>query len=87
MVVRGGSRQRGSPSRGAQGVGEQGEPPGRAARVAAAGSAWTPAQTGLAWLLHRAPDVLLIPGTATLASLTANMAVANVPREVTAALG
>ncbi|WP_432190803.1 aldo/keto reductase [Streptomyces sp. bgisy027] len=35
----------------------------------------TPSQVGLAWLLHRAPNVLLIPGTADAAHLEANMAV------------
>jgi pyridoxine 4-dehydrogenase len=34
----------------------------------------TPAQVGLAWLLHHAPNVLLIPGTADAAHLEANMA-------------
>ncbi|MFB9830767.1 aldo/keto reductase [Actinoallomurus acaciae] len=35
----------------------------------------TPSQVGLAWLLHHAPNVLLIPGTADAAHLEANMAV------------
>ncbi|MEV5707407.1 aldo/keto reductase [Actinoallomurus sp. NPDC052274] len=35
----------------------------------------TPSQVGLAWLLHHAPNVLLIPGTADPAHLEANMAV------------
>ncbi|PJE97896.1 aldo/keto reductase [Streptomyces carminius] len=35
----------------------------------------TPAQVGLAWLLHHTPNVLLIPGTADAAHLEANMAV------------
>ena len=34
----------------------------------------TPAQVGLAWLLHHAPNVLLIPGTADLGHLEANVA-------------
>lgn len=34
----------------------------------------TPAQVGLAWLLHRAPNVLLIPGTANAEHLRANIA-------------
>jgi aryl-alcohol dehydrogenase-like predicted oxidoreductase len=38
----------------------------------------TPSQVGLAWLLHRAPNVLLIPGTADAAHLEANMAVAEI---------
>ncbi|MFE2970920.1 aldo/keto reductase [Streptomyces sp. NPDC059340] len=33
----------------------------------------TPSQVGLAWLLHHAPNVLLIPGTADAAHLEANM--------------
>jgi aryl-alcohol dehydrogenase-like predicted oxidoreductase len=33
----------------------------------------TPAQVGLAWLLHHSPDVLLIPGTADVAHLRANI--------------
>ncbi|AGL17006.1 aldo/keto reductase [Actinoplanes sp. N902-109] len=38
----------------------------------------TPAQVGLAWLLHHAPNVLLIPGTADRAHLEANMAAGSV---------
>ncbi|WP_329067396.1 aldo/keto reductase [Amycolatopsis sp. NBC_01480] len=38
----------------------------------------TPSQVGLAWLLHHAPNVLLIPGTADLAHLEANLAVAGI---------
>jgi aryl-alcohol dehydrogenase-like predicted oxidoreductase len=34
----------------------------------------TPAQVGLAWLLHRAPHVLLIPGTSSPAHLEENVA-------------
>ncbi|MEE4544801.1 aldo/keto reductase [Streptomyces sp. V4-01] len=34
----------------------------------------TPAQIGLSWLLHHAPNVLLIPGTADAAHLEANVA-------------
>jgi pyridoxine 4-dehydrogenase len=34
----------------------------------------TPAQVGLAWLLHHAPNVLLIPGTANADHLEANVA-------------
>lgn len=34
----------------------------------------TPAQVGLAWLLHHAPNVLLIPGTANTEHLQANVA-------------
>lgn len=46
-----------------------------AAVVAAARSLdATPSQVGLAWLLHHAPNVLLIPGTATVEHLEANIA-------------
>jgi pyridoxine 4-dehydrogenase len=38
----------------------------------------TPSQVGLAWLLHHAPNVLLIPGTADAAHLEANMAVGEI---------
>ncbi|MGW4073010.1 aldo/keto reductase [Streptomyces asiaticus] len=38
----------------------------------------TPSQVGLAWLLHHAPNVLLIPGTADAAHLEANMAVGDI---------
>ncbi|MFG2019341.1 aldo/keto reductase [Actinomadura geliboluensis] len=38
----------------------------------------TPSQVGLAWLLHHAPNVLLIPGTADPAHLVANMAVREI---------
>ncbi|WP_432989093.1 aldo/keto reductase [Dactylosporangium sp. CA-233914] len=38
----------------------------------------TPAQIGLAWLLHHAPNVLLIPGTADLSHLEANMAAGTI---------
>lgn len=38
----------------------------------------TPAQLGLAWLLHHAPNVLLIPGTANAAHLEANVAAARI---------
>lgn len=34
----------------------------------------TPSQVGLAWLLHHAPNVLLIPSTADPAHLEANVA-------------
>src|ERR1700691_4540183 len=34
----------------------------------------TPMQVALAWLLHRAPNILLIPGTATIAHLRENLA-------------
>ncbi|MEU4585573.1 aldo/keto reductase [Kitasatospora aureofaciens] len=38
----------------------------------------TPSQVGLAWLLHHSPNVLLIPGTADLAHLEANVAVGEI---------
>ncbi|WP_436533488.1 aldo/keto reductase [Actinoplanes sp. HUAS TT8] len=38
----------------------------------------TASQVGLAWLLHHAPNVLLIPGTADPAHLEANLAVADI---------
>ncbi|MFC9219282.1 aldo/keto reductase [Streptomyces hygroscopicus] len=38
----------------------------------------TPSQVGLAWLLHHAPNVLLIPGTANAAHLEANIAVSKI---------
>ena len=37
----------------------------------------TPMQVALAWLLHRSPNVLLIPGTASLGHLRENLAVAD----------
>lgn len=37
----------------------------------------TPMQTALAWLLHRAPNVLLIPGTSSLKHLHENLAAAE----------
>lgn len=38
----------------------------------------TPAQVGLAWLLHHAPNVLLIPGTADPAHLEDNVAAGSI---------
>lgn len=38
----------------------------------------TPMQTALAWLLQRAPNILLIPGTSSLAHLRQNLAAAEV---------
>lgn len=38
----------------------------------------TPSQVGLAWLLHHAPNVLLIPGTANAAHLEANIAAVEI---------
>ena len=37
----------------------------------------TPMQTALAWLLHRAPNILLIPGTSSRAHLRENLAAAR----------
>ncbi|MFD7923435.1 aldo/keto reductase [Streptomyces sp. NPDC059740] len=45
-----------------------------AVRAAAESLGCTPAQVGLAWLLRHAPNVLLIPGTAGLEHLEANIA-------------
>ncbi|MFD7655417.1 aldo/keto reductase [Actinosynnema sp. NPDC059797] len=49
-----------------------------AVRAAAESLGVTPAQVGLAWLLHHAPNVLLIPGTADPAHLEANAAVRDI---------
>jgi len=38
----------------------------------------TPMQTALAWLLRRAPNILLIPGTSSVAHLQENLAVADI---------
>lgn len=38
----------------------------------------TPMQAALAWLLHRSPNILLIPGTSSVAHLRENLAVAKV---------
>ncbi|MDF2119516.1 aldo/keto reductase family oxidoreductase [Roseiarcaceae bacterium H3SJ34-1] len=38
----------------------------------------TPLQLALAWLLHRAPNILLIPGTSSVAHLRENLAVADI---------
>jgi pyridoxine 4-dehydrogenase len=37
----------------------------------------TPMQVALAWLLHRSPNILLIPGTSSLAHLRENLAAAE----------
>ena len=37
----------------------------------------TPMQLALAWLLHRSPNILLIPGTSSLAHLRENLAAAQ----------
>ena len=48
----------------------------------------TPMQLALAWLLHRAPNILLIPGTSSVGHLRENLAVAeiNLSAEVLAEL-
>ena len=38
----------------------------------------TPMQVALAWLLHRAPNILLIPGTSSLAHLHENLEAAEI---------
>ena len=38
----------------------------------------TPMQVALAWLLHRAPNILLIPGTSSVGHLRENLAVADI---------
>ena len=45
-------------------------------------------QVALAWLLRRAPNILLIPGTSSIGHLRENLAAANLelPRETAAAL-
>jgi aryl-alcohol dehydrogenase-like predicted oxidoreductase len=49
-----------------------------AVREVAERLAATPAQVGLAWLLQRAPNILLIPGTSSLAHLEENVAAREV---------
>ena len=44
----------------------------------AAGLGITPMQTALAWLLRRAPNILLIPGTSSLGHLRENVAAADI---------
>jgi len=48
----------------------------------------TPMQTALAWLLHRANNILLIPGTSSRNHLRENVAAAasNIPPELLARL-
>jgi len=48
----------------------------------------TPMQVALAWLLHRAPNILLIPGTSSIAHLRENLAAAELelPNEAIRAL-
>jgi aryl-alcohol dehydrogenase-like predicted oxidoreductase len=49
----------------------------------------TPMQVALAWLLHRAPNILLIPGTSSVAHLHENLAAAELelPESALAVLG
>jgi pyridoxine 4-dehydrogenase len=49
----------------------------------------TPMQVALAWLLRRAPNILLIPGTSSVAHLRENLAAAelDLPDDAVAALG
>ena len=49
-----------------------------AVRAAAQSLGSTPSQVGLAWLLRHAPNVHLIPGTANLEHLEANVAAATI---------
>lgn len=49
-----------------------------AVQAAAATLAVSPAQIGLAWLLRHAPNVLLIPGTADVSHLEANVATGDI---------
>ena len=44
---------------------------------AAAGLSATPMQVALAWLLRRSPNILLIPGTSSVAHLRENLAAAE----------
>jgi aryl-alcohol dehydrogenase-like predicted oxidoreductase len=48
----------------------------------------TPMQTALAWLLHRSPNILLIPGTSSRTHLRENIAAASLklPQEIVATL-
>jgi pyridoxine 4-dehydrogenase len=56
--------------------------------TAAAAVGATPMQVALAWLLHRSPNVLLIPGTSSVGHLRENLKAATLqlPREVIADL-
>ncbi len=49
-----------------------------AVTAAATALGYTPAQIGLAWLLARDPNILLIPGTSSSAHLAENMAAAQI---------
>jgi aryl-alcohol dehydrogenase-like predicted oxidoreductase len=69
-------------------TGELARPGGRLARVAELVGA-TPAQVALAWLLHRSPVMIPIPGTSSLAHLEENVGSRSVQLtdEALAALG
>ncbi len=56
--------------------------------AAAASLKGTPMQVALAWLLHRAPNILLIPGTSSVQHLRENLEAASMelPRETIAVL-
>jgi aryl-alcohol dehydrogenase-like predicted oxidoreductase len=58
---------------------QSGELDGIAANIGA-----TPMQVALAWLLQRSPNILLIPGTSSLAHLRENLAAAELelPEEI-----
>ncbi|MEU8355502.1 aldo/keto reductase [Nonomuraea sp. NPDC048882] len=55
-----------------------------AVRAVAESLGVTPSQIGLAWLLHHAPNVLLIPGTGDPAHLEANRAVGDITLDAAA---
>ena len=55
-----------------------GSPDGPAIASVAAKHDATPAQIALAWLLHRDPHILLIPGTSSIAHLEQNVAAARI---------
>ncbi|GLV76124.1 aldo/keto reductase [Streptomyces hygroscopicus] len=55
-----------------------------AVHAVAASLGATPSQVGLAWLLHHASNVLLIPGTANAAHLEANIAVSEIALDAAA---
>ena len=54
-----------------------------AVRAVAESLGVTPSQVGLAWLLHHAPNVLLIPGTADAGHLEANLAAGAITFDAT----
>ncbi len=56
--------------------------------AAAAALQVTPMQVALAWLLHRSPNILLIPGTSSVGHLRENLKAAalQIPAEITASL-